>query len=188
MLAPCCLAIDIIAATTLDGTWSTGTGAVVTGQSFFNLVNNTFNIPANPGQAYSFTMNSKTTGYWEQAIFQYIRSDSPDPNCYKGQLVWQHGNFTILPNASLVLEPFKSDGRQQVSDSCGGKNNQVQYYAQQELMEGFYISKYIHFNEPTYKLQLYEFDGTPKPAMYLTYRPPQMYPTQALHKLMIGLM
>lgn len=188
VLAPCCLAAKIVADTTLDGTWSTGTGAVTTGQSFFNLVNNTFSIPPNAGQSYSFTMTSETTGYWEEAIFQYIRQDTSKPQCYTAQLVWQHGNFTIFPNASLVLDPFIADGRQQISHSCGDRNNKVQYYAQQEMMQSFYISTYIHYNESSYKLQLYEFDGTPKPAMYLHYRPPQMYPTKALHKLMVGLM
>jgi len=188
LLLPCSLAAKIIADTTLDGTWSTGTGAVVTGPKFFNLVNNTFNIPANAGQSYSFTMKTDTTGYWEQAIYQYLRKDTSNPKCFTAQLVWQHGNFTIYPNASIVLDPFKADGRQQLSNSCGGDNNKVQYYAQQEMIGSFYIATYIHYNEPTYKLQLYEFDGSPKPFMYLTYRPPEMYPTEGLHKTMVGLM
>lgn len=31
------------------------------------------------------------------------------------------------------------------------------------------------------RLNLYRFDGSPIPAMYLAYRPPQMVPTTALH-------
>lgn len=188
LFVPCCMAAKIIADTSLNGTWSSGTGAVVTGQSFFNLVNNTFNIPKNAGQAYSFTMTSDTTGYWEQAVYQYMRPDTSNPRCFKAQLLWQHGNFTIYPNASLVLDPFRADGRQQLSDSCGDGNDKVQYYAQQEMMQSFYISKYIHYDQPSYKLQLYEFDGTPKPPMYLAFRPPEMYPTEGLHKFMVGLM
>lgn len=58
-----------VAVTSINGTWSTGTGAVSTGESFFNLVNNTFNVPALPGQAYSFSMINRTNGFWEQALY-----------------------------------------------------------------------------------------------------------------------
>lgn len=60
-------------------------------------------------------------------------------------------------------------------------------------MKNFEITTYKHYTfgakpEWSYKLQMYEFDGAPKPPMYLTYRPAQMYPTKRLHKFMWGLM
>lgn len=48
-------------------------------------------------------------------------------------------------------------------------------------MKGFDITTYLHYGQPTYKLQLYEFDGTLKPSMYLKYKPAEMYPTMPLH-------
>ena len=49
-------------------------------------------------------------------------------------------------------------------------------------MQRYEITTYLHFGEPTYKLQLYSFDGSMKPSMYLKYRPAQMYPTTPMHK------
>lgn len=58
---------------TLSGTWTSGAGHVVTGLSFFNLVNNTFNVPKTAGQSYSFypSKEDKHKGFWEEAIFHY---------------------------------------------------------------------------------------------------------------------
>ncbi|WFD40033.1 uncharacterized protein MJAP1_003015 [Malassezia japonica] len=175
--------------TSLDGTWSTGTGAVETGQKYFNLVNISFNIPQNSGQSYSFKSSSpgSTTGYWEQLLYQYSVLTDLGPGCYQSQLIWQHGNYTILNDNRIILEPYGPDGRQQVSSPCERKNDQVGYYGhRKEEMKGFDITTYLHYGQPSYKLQLYEFDGTLKPSMYLKYRPAAMYPTMPLHMNVIG--
>jgi Chaperone for protein-folding within the ER, fungal len=44
--------------------------------------------------------------------------------------------------------------------------------------------KYEQLLDPYHNIQrlnLYRFDGSPIPAMYLAYRPPQMVPTSTLH-------
>lgn len=51
---------------TLQGTWSSGSGKVVTGQGFFNPRTRSFTPPSVPGQAYSFTSD----GYWEFAKYR----------------------------------------------------------------------------------------------------------------------
>lgn len=50
----------------LQGTWSSGSGRVVTGAGFFNPRTRSFTPPAVPGQAYSFTGD----GYWEFAKYR----------------------------------------------------------------------------------------------------------------------
>lgn len=50
----------------LQGTWSSGSGKVVTGPGFFNPRTRSFTPPTVPGQAYSFTQD----GYWEFAKYR----------------------------------------------------------------------------------------------------------------------
>lgn len=185
-----CLAAEPPKDTRLTGTWSSGTGSVLTGEGFFRI-NNTFSVPKNTGISYSFVEKSDTTGFWEQAIYQYTRGD--DPDCFTVHLIWQHGNYTIHRNNSMTLTPFKTDGLQQYTDTCKHEEDKIDFYSQPEFMKSFEITTYKHYAlgaDPqwSYKLQLYEFDGNPKPPMYLHYRPPLMYPTQPMHKMMWGLM
>ncbi|WFC94558.1 hypothetical protein MBRA1_001190 [Malassezia brasiliensis] len=163
---------DLVADTTLDGTWSTGTGAVETGQKYFNIVNDTFTVPPLTGQAYSFKPQSASKGYYEELIYKFNTS-VPNPGCYIAVLLWQHGNYTIHQNNSITMTPFGPDGRQQVSRP-------------EEFMQRYEITTYLHYNQPTYKLQLYDFDGSMKPSMYLKYRPAAMYPSMPLHMNVIG--
>lgn len=102
------------------------------------------------------------------------------------QLIWQHGTYVLHNNNSLTLTPFKGDGRQQISDRCASQSNRVQSYNQVETMMGFDILLDTHYTRPAYKLQLYEFDGNPKPYMWQVYNPPQMLPTEQLHMEIIG--
>lgn len=44
--------------------------------------------------------------------------------------MWQHGNYTIHPNNSMTLQPFRPDGRQQVSRPCTQDKDQAMYYYQ----------------------------------------------------------
>ncbi|KAL4401116.1 Reversal of Tor2 lethality [Malassezia pachydermatis] len=133
-----------VADTLIEGTWSSGTGAVTTGPEFYNLVNNTFNVPSVPGQAYSFHMINKTHGYWEQALYiiqsngmclMYSHFLGTRPlGCYTAQLIWQHGNYTIFPDTSIRLDPFTADGRMQLLDTCGTNPNKIYYYSQYVFM------------------------------------------------------
>ena len=111
-------------------------------------------------------------------------------HCYTLQLVWQHGNYTIHPNNSITLDPFKADGLQQFTNTCNHDKDRVEYYAQQEFMQGFDITTYKHLladdAQWSYKLQLYNYDGSLKTPMYLAYRPALMFPPSPLHMTMIG--
>ncbi|WFD30061.1 hypothetical protein MSPP1_001075 [Malassezia sp. CBS 17886] len=166
-------------------------------RSFYHLANMTFNIPANTGQSYSFTSNGTNKGFWEQAIYEFVPNPQK-PECHKSQLIWQHGNYTVHPNTSLTLTPFSTDGRIQVSDPCSSGGDALMYYTQcvaarttltcrEEFMRGYFIDVYIHYGKPSYRLQLYQFDGSLKPAMYLTNRGPEMFPTMPMHKKVIGI-
>ena len=174
--------------TSLNGTWTSGNGDVVTGQDFYNLVNKTFNVPNTTGISYSFLSTNETSGFWEQALYQYSRNDGPD--CYTLQLIWQHGNYTIHPNNSITLDPFKADGLQQFTSTCNHDKDRVEYSAQQEFMQGFDITTYKHLladeAQWSYKLQLYNYDGSLKTPMYLAYRPALMFPPSPLHMTMVG--
>ncbi|EPQ26337.1 uncharacterized protein PFL1_05985 [Pseudozyma flocculosa PF-1] len=167
--------------TSLSGTWCTGACHVVTGLQFYNPISETFTYPLSAGQSYSFTDD----GFWEQALYLYSTNPS-QPNCVSAQLIWQHGTYTLNSNNTLTLNPFKGDGRQQISDYCAQVSNVVQSYTQKEDMNGFEIHLDTHYGQPAYYLKLYEFDGAPKPIMWQTYNPPQMLPTEQLHQVVIG--
>ena len=129
-----CLAAEPPKDTRLTGTWSSGTGSVLTGEGFFRI-NNTFSVPKNTGISYSFVEKSDTTGFWEQAIYQYTRGD--DPDCFTVHLIWQHGNYTIHRNNSMTLTPFKTDGLQQYTDTCKHEEDKIDFYSQPEFMKSF---------------------------------------------------
>lgn len=128
LAAACSLAAPPPMDTGLNGTWSSGMGYVTTGQDFFDLMNNTFKMPQRTGISYSFLETNETSGFWEQALYQYHRTDNPD--CFIVQLIWQHGTYTVHANHSMSLDPFKTDGLQQYTDTCKGVKNRVQYYSQ----------------------------------------------------------
>ena len=116
--------------TSLSGTWSTGSGHVLTGLNFYDPVNNSFIYPATAGQSYSFTDD----GYWEQALYLY-NTNPAKPNCVSAQLIWQHGTYLLNSNNTLTLNTFKGDGRQQISDRCAENSNYIQSYNQVENMK-----------------------------------------------------
>ncbi|KAK4051657.1 Reversal of tor2 lethality [Microbotryomycetes sp. JL201] len=62
-----------------------------------------------------------------------------------------------------------------VQDPCGPQSEVLTYYSQFELYNGWEISVDLHHE--TYVLQLYRFDGSLYPRLYLTMRPPSMLPT-----------
>lgn len=67
---------QVVADTGLEGTWSTGSGAVETGQKYFNIVNDTFTVPPLTGQAYSFQPRTASTGYYEELIYKFNTSST----------------------------------------------------------------------------------------------------------------
>ncbi|CEH12740.1 Chaperone, endoplasmic reticulum protein-folding, fungi [Ceraceosorus bombacis] len=163
------------------GTWSSGSGGVSTGLGFFNPGNNSFILPKTSGQSYSFTQD----GFWEQALYLFSPT-AKDPKCKQAQLIWQHGSFRQNGNGSLTLTPFEGDGRQLIQSGCTHTSESIVAYDQAEYMQGFNIRLDMHYGSGAYYLQMFEFDGTPKPWLWQTYNPPQMLPTQQLHKKIIG--
>jgi len=171
--APCSTAQDVVYddihnVTDLEGTWSSGTGRVQTGINFANPVTATFNAPLTSGISYSFT----NEGYFEEAQYRF-GSNGSNPNCISAVLIYQHGTYELLPNGSMLLTPFGSDGRMQLQDACGAVTNQIMLYNTTELMLQWRI-----FAGPT--LQLYQFDGSMLAPMALYYKPPNMLPTYSL--------
>ncbi|EJU02983.1 hypothetical protein DACRYDRAFT_65122 [Dacryopinax primogenitus] len=159
---------DIHNITDLEGTWASGSGHVQTGINFANPVTATFNAPTTSGISYSFTDD----GYFEEAQYRF-GSNGSMPNCITAVLIYQHGTYELIPNGSMILTPFGSDGRMQVQDACGAVTNQIMLYNTTELMLQWRI-----FAGPT--LQLYQFDGSMLPPMALYYKPPNMLPTYPL--------
>ncbi|KAK4056478.1 Reversal of tor2 lethality [Microbotryomycetes sp. JL221] len=176
--------LDLTAnATSLFGTWSSGSGAVITGPDFADPLNSdrTFSPPATTGIAISFTND----GYFEQAQYRFNANGS-DPHCSTAVLIWQHGTYQLHNNGSLTLDPspFQSDGRVQVQDPCGPQTEVLTYYSQFELYNGWTIQVDLHHE--TYVMQLYRFDGSLYPRLYLTMRPPAMLPTTYLTAIYNG--
>lgn len=163
--------------TSLTGTWTTGSGAVVTGPEFADPMNNgrPFIYPANTGIAYSFTDD----GYFEEAQYRYLPNAS-DPHCARAMLIWQHGRYTIHANNSITIDPspFLSDGRILIQNRCTAQSEFLTYYNQWEIYNGWYIEIDVHHG--AYMLQLERFDGSFMPRLYLTVRPPTMLPTAYL--------
>ncbi|KAF8627409.1 hypothetical protein AX17_006224 [Amanita inopinata Kibby_2008] len=158
-------------ATTLVGTWSSGSKAVVTGPDFANPVNKTFNYPKTTGISYSFTND----GFYEIARYRFNGNGS-EPTCITGVIGWVHGQYTLQPNGSITMLPL-GDGFQQVQDPCAAVSNFIEPYNMTEL----YVQWRI-FQDPTqgYKLHLFQFDGAPLPPQFLVSQTPNMLPTSQL--------
>ncbi|GAA6013526.1 hypothetical protein JCM10207_008881 [Rhodosporidiobolus poonsookiae] len=169
--------------TAFTGTWSTGSGAVVTGPGFADPMNNDrpFIYPSNTGISFSFTDD----GYFEEAQYRF-NANASNPNCPQAVVIWQHGKYAFHPNGSLTLDPaeFSGDGRIQVQDPCAATTSVLTYYSQWELYSGWDMSIDVHHE--AYMLQLYKFDGSKMPRLYLTVRPPTMLPTTSLAAISNG--
>jgi len=159
--------------TSLTGTWSSGSGSVLTGPGFAQPTNFTFTYPDNTGIAYSFTDD----GHFEEAQYRF-NANGTEPHCVQAIIIWQHGNYTINANNSISLTPIAADGRIQVQDPCAAETNVITYYDQPTLLNGWAITNDVNHNR--YMLQLVRFDGSLMPRLYLLYRPPTMLPTQQL--------
>ncbi|KAH9810849.1 chaperone for protein-folding within the ER, fungal-domain-containing protein [Melampsora americana] len=156
--------------TDISGTWSSGSGAVLTGSGFANPVNFSFTYPKTAGISMSFTND----GFWEEAQYRFV-SNGSRPNCVKAIVLWQHGRYTFENNGSLTMQPIKADGRIQVQDPCAAQTSMITYYYQPGLYQSWQIYNDVHHN--TYNLQLQAFDNALFPRLYLVARPPNMLPT-----------
>lgn len=165
--------------TSLEGTWSSGSGHVLTGPGFANPVNFTFTYPSTTGISYSFTtetLSDGSDGYFEEAQYRF-QGNGSNPTCIVGIVQFQHGTYTLNANGSITLNPFADDGRQQVQDMCAAKSNIIQQFNQTTLFANWNI-----YQDTTrgFKLQLYRFDGAPLSPMYQVSTTPNMLPTQIL--------
>lgn len=157
----------------LEGTWSSKSMTVLTGPDFYDPVDELLIEPALPGISVSFT----TDGYFEIAMYQ-VTSNPKDPKCATGALTFQHGTYNIT-KSKLYLTPFEDDGRQLVSDPCNSNTSSYVQYDQKLTFSKFQVWIDLYYGR--YRLDLYEFDGTPMPPLYLVYRPPQMLPTVTMN-------
>ncbi|ODV94469.1 hypothetical protein PACTADRAFT_51302, partial [Pachysolen tannophilus NRRL Y-2460] len=161
--------------TTLEGTWSSKSNTVFTGPGFYDPVDELLIEPALPGISFSFTDD----GFYEEAIYQ-VTPNPQNHSCPTAVLIFQHGTYEILSNGSLTLTPFEVDGRQLLSEPCEDSGvSTYSRYNQTEDYEEFAVS--VDAYHGRYKLQLYEFDGTPVQPLYLAYKPPLMLPTITLN-------
>ncbi|KAF5124535.1 hypothetical protein DV452_000102 [Geotrichum candidum] len=158
----------------LEGTWSSKSNAVFTGPDFYDPVDELLIEPALPGISYSFTAD----GYWEQALYR-VTGNPKNPKCPTAVLVFQHGTYEILSNQTLVMTPFRVDGRQLVSDPCKSSQSTYQRYNDTVIMQKWEV--YVDPYHGRYRLDLYQFDGARLPPLYLAYKPPMMLPTMTMN-------
>lgn len=164
-------------ATTIAGTWSSGSQAVLTGAGFANPANQSFNYPKTTGISYSFTND----GYYEISRYRF-NSNGSEPTCITGVIGWVHGTYTLEPNGSIVMTPF-GDGFQQIQDPCAAVSNFIEYYNLTELYQSWRI-----FQDPTtlgYKLHLFQYDGSPLAPQFQISATPNMLPTRLLRNTSI---
>jgi hypothetical protein len=158
-------------ATTIVGTWSSGSKAVLTGAGFADPANMTFNYPPTTGISYSFSSD----GFYEISRYRFNANGS-EPTCITGVIVWVHGMYTLNANGSISMVPL-GDGFQQVQDPCAATSNFIQTYNLTEYYQSWRI-----FQDPTqgFKLHMFQFDGSPLAPQFLVSATPNMLPTQNL--------
>ncbi|GAA99333.1 hypothetical protein E5Q_06028 [Mixia osmundae IAM 14324] len=159
--------------TSLAGTWSSGSGNVITGPGFANPVNFSFAYPATTGIAYSFTDD----GHFEEAQYRFD-ANGTEPHCVKAFFIFQHGTYEFQPNGSITTLPIAADGRIQVQDPCAAESSVITYYYEPAIFQSWLI--YNDQNHNAYGLQLSAFDGSLLPRLFLKYTPPAMWPTTQL--------
>jgi len=161
-------------ATTIVGTWSSGSRGVQTGSSFADPANMTFNYPATTGVSYSFS----ASGFYEIARYRF-NSNGSEPTCITGVINWAHGKYSLNSNGSITMVPL-GDGFQQVQDPCAAVSNFIEVYNQTEYYKGWRI-----FTDPTdgFKLHLFQFDGSPVAPQFQISTTPNMLPTQMLRNV-----
>jgi hypothetical protein len=126
-------------------------------QDFYDPSGDLLKEPRLPGSSYSFTSD----GHFEEALYIVVpnrqfphpppslrvvwgclvrKADcvctAANPGCPTALLQWQHGEYTLYANGSLVLTPIKIDGRQILSDPC---NYDVSIYTRYNQTEIFKV-------------------------------------------------
>lgn len=159
----------------LPGTWSTGSGAVLTGPEFCTPENMTFNYPKNTGVSISFTSD----GFYELARYRF-KSNATKHKCITGVLNWHHGTYAVDQTVnSITLTPL-GDGYQQIQNVCEAVTNFIENYNQTEHYKMYQI-----FQDPTdgYKLHLFDSAGAPYAPMFYKSADPVMNPTKLLRNI-----
>ncbi|KAJ6549190.1 chaperone for protein-folding within the ER, fungal-domain-containing protein, partial [Mycena sp. CBHHK59/15] len=161
-------------ATSIVGTWSSGSQHVIPGAGFANPAQETFTYPNTTGVGYSFSDD----GWYEVARYRFA-SNASEPNCIIGTVVWAHGHYNLLGNGSIILTPI-GDGYQQVQAPCAATSNFIQNYNFTELMTSWRI-----FDDPQagYKLHLFQFDGSPVAPQFQVSTTPNMLPKRMLRNV-----
>lgn len=158
-------------ASSLVGTWSSGSRNVITGAGFANPLNQTFIFPKTTGMSYSFSSD----GFYEIARYRFTGNPA-QPNCITGVMNFAHGTYTLQANGSITMIPF-GDGFQQVQDTCAAVSPVIEFFNTTEL----YLSwNTVQDATDGMLLNLQSFDGTPVPRLYLVSTEPNMLPTQSL--------
>ena len=155
------------------GTWSSGSGGVLTGEGFCTPSEYSFKVPSTTGISYSFTAD----GHYEEATYKF-NSNASTPQCIQAVLIWQHGTYTINDDNGIDTIPIAEDGRIQVEDPCAASSNVL---TTANITRHF--SKYLTFDDPVKDkpaLQLYDFDGSTLAPMYLISQSPNMLPTSSI--------
>ncbi|KAJ1034871.1 hypothetical protein NDA18_000479 [Ustilago nuda] len=166
----------------LQGTWSSGSGRVVTGAGFFNPRTRSFTPPEVPGQAYSFTRD----GYWEFAKYR-VTPNPRKPECIQSQLIWQHGSYALHTNGTLHLWPIPREGAQLLTFSCPGGSPPEEMYDVSEEYTMVDTWSDLHHGVNSQALRLTDAWGNRSPSLYKIYDPPMMLPTDNLYLEYIGI-
>jgi len=161
-------------ATSIVGTWSSGSKAVQTGPGFANPANFSFTYPPTTGISYSFD----DEGHYELARYRMIGNGS-EPTCVTGVIGWAHGTYALNSNGSITLTPF-GDGYQQIQDACAAVSNFIEPYNLTESYTNWRI-----FMDATAgpKLHLFQFDGAPLAPQFQVSTTPNMLPTRLLRNV-----
>ncbi|KAF9259077.1 hypothetical protein L218DRAFT_963947 [Marasmius fiardii PR-910] len=158
-------------ATTIVGSWSSGSKAVQNGPGFANPTNMSFTYPKVTGEAYSFSDD----GWFEISRYRMV-SNASEPNCITAVMYWTHGKYEILPNGTIITSPV-GDGYQQIQDPCAPISNMVENI---NNTEPFPIWRIFQDATQGYKLHLWRFDGTPVAPLFQVSTTPNMLPTRKL--------
>ncbi|KAF9464194.1 chaperone for protein-folding within the ER, fungal-domain-containing protein [Collybia nuda] len=158
-------------ATSIVGTWSSGSQAVKTGPGFANPANMSFTYPKTTGISYSFSDD----GFYEIARYRFNGNGS-SPTCITGVIGWVHGTYELLGNGSIIMTPL-GDGFQQVQDPCAAVSNFLEPY---NITETYLQWRIFLDASAGYKLHLFQFDGAPLAPQFHVSPTPTMLPTQKL--------
>lgn len=102
---------------------------VLLSQGFYNPLSDTLIEPDHTGISYSFTSD----GYYEEAYYRAL-AQPVNPSCPQGMMQWQHGQYAVNATGSIFLTPIAVDGRQLISNPCGGSSSIYTRYNNSEVM------------------------------------------------------